>query len=54
MHFGGKGCVWAIRIRLQMKHHKRYLELFNLAIDRKLRGCDLVSLRVDDIAAGVA
>jgi integrase len=34
-----------------MKNHKRDLALFNLAIDSKLRGCDLVSLRVDDIAA---
>jgi hypothetical protein len=34
--------VWAIRVRLQMKHHKRDLALFNLAIDGKLRGCDLV------------
>ena len=44
--------VWAIRVRLQMKHRKRDLALFNLAIDSKLRGCDLVSLRVDDIAVG--
>ena len=42
----------AIRVRLQMKPRKRDLALFNLAIDSKLRGCDLVSLRVDDIAAG--
>jgi len=44
--------VWAIRVRLQMKQRKRDLALFNLAIDSKLRGCDLVSLRVDDIATG--
>ncbi len=44
--------VWAIRVRLQMKRRKRDLALFNLAIDSKLRGCDLVGLRVDDIAAG--
>jgi integrase len=44
--------VWAIRVRLQMKHNKRDLAMFNPAIDSKLRGCDLVSLRVDDIAAG--
>ncbi len=44
--------VWAIRVRLQMKGNKRDLALFNLAIDSKLRGCDLVCLRVDDIAAG--
>ena len=44
--------VWAIRVRLQIENCKRDLALFNLAIDSKLRGCDLVSLRVDDIAAG--
>ena len=44
--------VWAIRVRLQMKPSKRDLAIFNLAIDSKLRGCDLVSLRVDDIASG--
>ena len=44
--------VWAIRVRLQIKRRERDLAMFNLAIDSKLRGCDLVSLRVDDIAAG--
>ena len=44
--------VWAIRVRLQIKHRKRDLAMFNLAIDSKLRGCDLVSVRVDDIASG--
>jgi integrase len=44
--------VWAIRVRLQLENRKRDLALFNLAIDSKLRGCDLVSLRVDDIALG--
>jgi integrase len=44
--------VWAIRVRLQIKRRKRDLTMFNLAIDSKLRGCDLVSLRIDDIAAG--
>jgi integrase len=44
--------VWAIRVRLQIENRKRDLALFNLAIDSKLRGCDLVSLRVDDIAPG--
>jgi integrase len=44
--------VSAIRVRLQIKHCKRDLAMFNLAIDSKLRGCDLVSLRVDDIAVG--
>jgi hypothetical protein len=33
--------VWAIRVRLQIKHNKRDLAMFNLAIDSKLRGCDL-------------
>lgn len=38
--------IWAIRFQLQNAHHTRDLALFNLAIDSKLRGCDLVSLRV--------
>ncbi len=42
--------IWAIRIRLQLAQRTRELALFNLAIDSKLRGCDLVSLRVRDIA----
>ncbi len=41
--------VWAIRMRLQLGGHLRDLALFNLAIDSKLRGCDLVSLRVQDV-----
>jgi integrase len=41
--------VWAIRIRLQIHEHKRDLALFNLAIDSKLRSCDLVALRVSDV-----
>ena len=44
--------VWAIRVRLQLEGRKRDLALFNLAIDSKLRGCDLVSLRVDDVCVG--
>lgn len=44
--------IWAIRIRLQMGHRVRDLALFNLAIDSKLRGCDLVALRVHDVAQG--
>lgn len=44
--------TWAIRIRLQLAQHVRDLALFNLAIDSKLRGCDLVQLRVQDIALG--
>jgi integrase len=42
--------VWAIRTRLQLDRRIRDLALFNLAIDSKLRGCDVVSLRVADIA----
>jgi len=42
--------VWAIRTRLQLAKRMRDLALFNLAIDSKLRGCDLVSLRVEDVA----
>ena len=41
--------VWAIRIHLQNAHAVPDLALFNLAIDGKLRGCDLVSLRVRDV-----
>ena len=41
--------VWAIRVRLQLGHRARDLALFNLAIDSKLRGCDLVRLQVDDV-----
>src|SRR3954469_1006091 len=44
--------VWSIRIRLQLKERLRDLALFNLAIDSKLRGCDLVALRVDDVLLG--
>lgn len=38
--------IWAIRIRLQLHGETRNLALFNLAVDSKLRGCDLVRLRV--------
>ena len=45
--------VWAIRVRLQLEEgRKRDLALFNLAIDSKLRGCDLVRLQVNDICVG--
>jgi len=44
--------IWAIRIRLQLEHRARDLALFNLAIDSKLRGCDLVALRVNDVVQG--
>src|SRR5215469_5777208 len=42
--------VWAIRTRLQIEGRVRDLALFNLAIDSKLRGCDVVALRVEDVA----
>ena len=42
--------VWSIRTRLQVEGKTRDLALFNLAIDSKLRGCDVVALKVDDVA----
>ncbi|WP_068119423.1 tyrosine-type recombinase/integrase [Tropicimonas marinistellae] len=46
--------VWAIRVRLELAERKRDLALFNLAIDSKFRGCDLVKLKVADVyAAGL-
>ena len=42
--------VWSIRTRLQVEGKTRGLALFNLAIDSKLRGCDVVALKVDDVA----
>ena len=44
--------IWAIRIRLQILGRTRDLALFNLAIDSKLRGCDLVKIRVADVTHG--
>jgi integrase len=44
--------IWALRVRLQMKKRVRELALFNLGIDSKLRGCDLVSLKVRDVCHG--
>lgn len=41
--------VWGIRVRLQVAHRIRDLALFDLALDSKLRGCDLVRLRVSDL-----
>ena len=43
--------VWGIRIRLQVALRLRDLALFDLALDSKLRGCDLVALRVSDVVA---
>ena len=42
--------VWSIRTKLQMAGRARDLALFNLALDSKLRGCDVVAVRVDDVA----
>jgi hypothetical protein len=44
--------VWTIPVRLQLEGRKRHLALFNLAIDSKLRGCDLVRLQTDDVCVG--
>ena len=44
--------IWAIRIRLQIANSHRDLALFNLAIDSKLRACDLLGLRVADVSIG--
>ena len=42
--------VRSIRTKLQIERKKRDLALFNLAIDSKLRGGDMVAVRVDDVA----
>ena len=44
--------VWTIRVRLQLGRRKRDLAMINLAIDSKLRGCDLVRLQIDDVSTG--
>ena len=44
--------IWAIRVRLQISCRCRELALFNLAVDSKLRACDLVQLRVRDVCHG--
>jgi len=44
--------IWSIRMRLQSKNRLRDMELFNLAIDSKLRACDLLKIRVSDVASG--
>jgi integrase len=45
--------IWSIRVRLQIAEKTRDLALFNLAIDSKLRACDLTQLQVRDVAHGV-
>jgi len=42
--------VWSIRTKLQIAGRTRDLAMFNLAIDSKLRGCDVVRLKVEDVA----
>jgi hypothetical protein len=44
--------IWAIRVRLEIQGRSRDLALFVLGIDSKLRGCDLVQLRVRDVSHG--
>src|SRR5215813_12162423 len=42
--------VWSIRTKLQLEGQARDLAMFNLAIDSKLRGCDVCALKVEDVA----
>ena len=42
--------IWVIRTRLMIERRSRDLAMFNLAIDSKLRGCDVVVLKVEDVA----
>ena len=42
--------VWSIRTKLQLERRTRDLALFNIAIDSKLRGCDVVAIRVENVA----
>ena len=44
--------IWSIRVRLQLKGDSRQLALFDLAIDSKLRGCDLVKLKIGTLVTG--
>jgi len=44
--------IWTVRMRLQTIGNLRDLALFNLAIDSKFRACDLLSLRISDVASG--
>jgi integrase len=46
--------VWGIRVRLQVERRVRDLALFDLAIDSKLRGCDVVALRIGDVLSAGA
>ena len=42
--------VWSIRTKLHIEGRILELALFNLAIDSKLRGCDVVAVKVEDVA----
>jgi hypothetical protein len=44
--------IWSIRVRLRMQHRIKELALLNLGFDSKLRGCDLVALRVRHVCHG--
>ncbi len=44
--------VWAIRFFLDQHRRLRDRALFDLAIDSKLRGCDVVKMRIGDIVLG--
>jgi integrase len=44
--------VWAIRVRLELHGSRRDVALFDLAIDSKLRACDLVRLKIKDVYVG--
>jgi len=44
--------IWALRVRLQLEHRTRELALFDLGIDSKLRGCDLLKLKVNEVCHG--
>jgi hypothetical protein len=44
--------VWAIRTKLKVEGRTRDLAMFNLAIDSKLRGCDVAALKVENVAPG--
>lgn len=46
--------VWSIRLNLQREGQIRDLALFDLAIDGKLRGCDLVRLRIGQVVVNAA
>src|SRR5258705_8417272 len=43
--------VWSIRTKLQIERRVRDLAMFNLAIDSKLRGCDVIAIKVEDVSA---